>query len=177
MRWLLRFAPFILLIVVSTACNEQGGGGGKVSPVTPTGPSATASDLAGNWSGTFQGNVSGNNVWAFTWNATTQQGGATGPSTLTWVSVNNPPSPNQLAHGTITATVSGTSVSLAFNYPTGSLEDISGGPTCSMTGGGTVAADASTISGTITINFSSTCSGRPALGGVNQTGGMVLRKG
>jgi hypothetical protein len=123
--------------------------------------------------------VSGNNVWALTWNAATQQNGASGPSTLTWVSTNNPPAPGQLANGSMTATVSGTSASLTITFPPGSLKQLIGevDAACSMTGGGTVPADATTISGTITLNFSSTCTSRFASGSLSQTGAIVLRKG
>ena len=183
MRSVLRLVCLVLVGFLWTGCDkggdEGGGGGGSVTPVSPSGPPATATDLAGTWSGRFQGSVSGNNVWAFTWNAATQQGGASGASTLTWVSTNNPPAPGQQANGTITATISGTSVSLAISFPPNSLRELIGSvdAACSMTGGGTVPADATTISGTITLNFSSTCTSRFAQGGLNQTGAIVLRKG
>ena len=176
MPWAFRFARLVLIMVLVTGCSKEGGGGGRsVSPVSPTGAPATVADLAGNWSGRFQG---GGSVWAFTWNATTQPSGASGPSTMTWVSTNSPPAPGQFANGTMTATISGTGVSLTISYPPPSLTQLIGevDRNCSMSGGGTVPADASTISGTITLNFSSTCTSRFAQGGLNQTGAIVLTK-
>lgn len=136
-----------LWTVVSLACGSGGGSTGSTTQPSPapTTPSGTTADVNGSWRGTATDSSGpGAMVWQITQSGTSFSGTVTITDTSTGLT----------ARGTISGTVSGSSIQFSIAIPAGGFETM---PTCtaSATGSGSIAG--STITGT--YSGSSTCSG------------------
>ena len=113
---------------------------------SPSSPSPV--NLTGTWSGTLGPSMSGTAlrmVWTVTQNGTS----VSGPVTLS--------KPNEIAEfpGTLSGTLNGSSLSLSYAVPAGSVP---GFASCAISGTGSAGAGTVAISGTLNVTYSS-CSG------------------
>jgi hypothetical protein len=134
--------------VAAIAC----GGGGSGGTTTPTEPSPPASNLniAGTWTGSAYdaaGNFSG--PGAMTWQIT--QTGAAFSGTMTITDSGT----NVTGRGTVSGTVSGSSLTFSMSVPSGGFDSPYAACTANVTGSGVAAA--SSINGNYT--GTSSCSG------------------
>ena len=144
----------ILTAVMSASCS----GGGK----TPTGPTPIAANpqpaptpapslsLAGTWTGTLINPQSANPVRINSWTAI--QSGANVSGTMV-LDVGE----GTLVNATLSGTASGSQLASAtFTVAAGAIQGL---PTCSMSGMGTQAATATSVSGSLAMTFSPACVG------------------
>jgi hypothetical protein len=134
-----------LLIRVSLAAVLIGGAAACGSSSSPT---PAAIDLSGTWTGTIGAASGGGNALRTTW--TIAQAGAmvSGPATVS----TSPAVSNVAFRGTLAATLAGSQLTLAL-APTPA--DIQGAPGCTVSGSGSASVDGRTMSGTLTVTFTS----------------------
>ena len=114
---------------------------------SPTSPSSTTVNLAGNWTGTISTNRA-------TWTATQNGASVTGPMAL--ITQGGVP----LSGLTLSGTISGTQVALTLTAPAGTYTPF--GPSssaCSATGTGSSTASATSISAVINLTYTAPCVG------------------
>ena len=136
-----------LLVVVMGACGK--------GPTAPPGPRATVADLEGTWAGKID-TGSAQLCLGIKWSATPGASSSTGTAQVRQIHAQQPfidP-----AVGTMTATESGNSFSLAMTFPAGAFAHL-GSSTCSMTATGTVNASQTAMSGTVTEEWTPPCNG------------------
>ncbi len=129
-------ALVVCALAAGTACD----------PAT-TSPSA-GPNLTGTWSGLL-GEPMSMTALRVSWQASQSGSDVTGPATLV------KPASNIPANGTLSATLSGSSLSLRYEAHGGT---VSGFPLCSMSGLGSATVSGSTISGTLALTFTA-CQG------------------
>lgn len=139
----MRSVILLLLCFVGVACDS-------------TSPTA---DLTGTWSGQVGLPTSGSAL-RVTWLATQAGTALTGPATLVKPAVNVP------ATGTLSGTLNGSQLALAYLAPGGSVP---GFPACEVSGTGTATFQGDTITGTLALNFTA-CAGS----GLEPTGSDLL---
>jgi hypothetical protein len=121
--------------------------------------SPSSFDLTGNWSGQVGQPMSGSAL-RLTWAATQAGTAVTGPGTLV------KPTENVPATGTLSGTLNGSQIALAYLAPAGS---VTGFPSCAIQGTGTATVSENSITGTLAVNFTA-CAGS----GLEPTGSDLL---
>jgi uncharacterized membrane protein len=121
--------------------------------------SPSSVDLTGNWSGQVGQAMSGSAL-RLTWAATQAGTAVTGLGTLVKPAVNVP------ATGTLSGTMNGSQLALAYLAPAGS---VAGFPSCAISGTGTATVSENSITGTLSLNFTA-CAGS----GLEPTGSDLL---
>jgi len=137
---------WLAAILAVAAC----GGSTPTSPTAPGGQASTL-NLTGTWSGTI-GRPLGE-LRIKTWTAS-QNGSAVSGAMV--IDLDGGPA-EVLITGSFTGTVSGTQLTaISFTVPANSIADI---PACAFSGTGTLAATASTLSGSLSMTFPAPCVG------------------
>lgn len=139
----MRCAIPLLLCFVGVACSS----------------SPSSADLTGTWSGQVGLPMSGSAL-RVTWVATQAGTALTGPGTLVKPAVNVP------ATGTLSGTLNGSQLALAYLAPSG---NVPGFPGCEVSGTGTATYQGDTITGTLALNFTA-CAGS----GLEPTGSDLI---
>jgi hypothetical protein len=168
-RFVLAFATSFA-VSVAAGCKENLG---PPTPTAPSGPPATLQSLVGDWAGTINTGKGVDLCYGFTWSPALGGPGVTGRSGIGGID-RRPP--YESTGATMTGTLSGTTLSLALNFPPGAY----GGNACSMMGSGTARASESEVSGSITMNFTDACVGvafNQSVTAMTQTGTLTLKKG
>jgi hypothetical protein len=119
-------------------------------PVRSCDDSSTPSsiDLTGTWTGQVGQPMSGSAL-RVTWAATQAGTAVTGSATLVKPAVNVP------ATGTLSGTLNGSQLALAYLAPAGTVQ---GFPACAITGAGSGAVSGDSITGTLALTFTA-CAG------------------
>jgi hypothetical protein len=134
MAFCTRGAAAILCALLVGGCGES------------MGPSQNATlDLTGTWTGVVGSGSGGGRALRVTWTAAQNAGSVSGPATLS----TSPALTDIAIPGTLTATLSGSQLSLTFTAPAG----VQRSPTCSVSGAGSAAVANGTISGTLDVAF------------------------
>jgi hypothetical protein len=136
-----------LVGVAGFAC---GGGGSSTSSPTPPSTPTSSTNITGTWNGSAYdsaGNASG--PGSMTWQVTQTGGSFSGTMTLTDIGT------NVTGRGTVSGSVSGTSIQFSMAVPTGGFDGPYGSCTANVTGTGVAAS--TSINGNYT--GSSSCGG------------------
>lgn len=133
----IRLCILVLVITTALACQDT-----PTDPTTIGGPQPLA--LAGTWRGPIGVIAQSSSSLIGTWTVAQTGTAVSGPITLA------NPSTNVTFAGTLSGTLSGTSLPVTYTIPRG---NVPGFPDCAMSGTSTLQASATIMSGTLNITY------------------------
>lgn len=137
----MRLCFLVVLATTASACQDA------PTSATPIGR-PPALNLTGTWSGLIGVAQSSNSATA-TWTVSQTASNVSGPITL------NQTAANTLFSGTLVGTLSGSRLAVTYSIPRGNVPNF---PDCSMSGTGSFEANATQMSGTLSIAYAN-CDG------------------